>query len=166
MTPERQKPLDEVRDAVVEAWTEDEISKKVGELADQIRDRAAKGEDFAKLAEELLPAGEDGTPAAIQTSAEITRNDSNAKLTRTAVTAGFSIPEGDFTVSPGAEAPGRIVLKVAKVVDGEPEPTPENVKQQLEEAVSDDILSAMVADLRSRGELQINQRAIDAALSY
>lgn len=164
VTPERQKPLTEVREAVVAAWTEAETAKKVGELAGTIRDRVAKGEKLDAVAAELLPASADGTPAKAETSAEVTRNDANDVLTREALRAGFSIPQGDVTVAPGANAPARIVVQVAKVIEAAPEPLPATISQRVSQSIADDILNAMVADFQSRGEVRINQRAIQTAL--
>jgi peptidyl-prolyl cis-trans isomerase D len=166
VTPERQKPLDEVRDQVVAAWTGEAIAKKVAEIADTIRDRVEKGEDFANVAGELLPANADGTPAGIKTSPELARSDTNDQLARDAVTAAFSIPENAVTVAPGAKAPSRVVLKVVKVIDGTPEPTPDSVKQQVDNAVSEDMIGALIADFQSRGEVRINERAINTALNF
>ncbi|MCB1464825.1 MAG: SurA N-terminal domain-containing protein [Nitratireductor sp.] len=166
VTPERQKPLEEVRDDVVAAWTEDAISKKVAEIADTIRDRAEKGESLAAVAAELLPANADGTPATTKTSVELTRNDANDELVRTAVTAAFSVPKGATTAAPGAEAPSRVVLKVIDVIDAEPESTPDTVRQQVDNAVSEDLVSALISDFQSRDQVRINERAIDAALTF
>lgn len=166
ITPERQKTLDEVRDAVVEAWTSAQIAEKIATLADQLRDRVAKGEALEKVAAELLPEGADGTPAKPETSAAITRNDAGGALTRDAVSAGFAIPKGDVAVAPGAEAPERVVLQVQDVMEGEPQELPSTVKDRVSQSIADDILNAMVSDFQSRGEVRINQGAIQTALGF
>ena len=166
VTPKRQKPLEEVHDAVAAAWTEAEIAKKISALADKIRDRVSKGETLAAVAAELLPKGQDGAPAKPTTTPAVTRNDANAKLSRDALSAGFSIPKGDVTVVPGAKAPARIVLQVDDVIAGKPTPTPDNIKKEVDQSVSDEILNAMVSDLQSHGELKVNQRAVETALTF
>lgn len=166
ITPERQKPLDEVRQQVDTAWIAAETAKKISEVAETVRERVSKGEEFAAVIAEMLPAGQDGTPAAPERSAELTRNDTSSDLTREAVAAGFSIPGDDLTTAPAVNAPNRIVLKVAEVIEGSPAPAPDTIKRQIENSVSDDILNALVSDLQSRGDLRINQQAIDTALSF
>ena len=114
----------------------------------------------------MLPANADGTPATTKTSVELTRNDANDELVRTAVTAAFSVPKGATTAAPGAEAPSRVVLKVIDVIDAEPESTPDTVRQQVDNAVSEDLVSALISDFQSRDQVRINERAIDAALTF
>lgn len=164
ITPERQKPLEEVRDAVVAGWADAEIAARLGELAETVRDRVAKGETLAAVAAELLPAGGEEVPPAPTTSAEMTRSDTTEALTRTAVSAGFSVAQGDVVVAPGAKAPARLVLRVVKVVEAEPRPVADNVRERVGQSIADQILDAMVADFQSRGEVRVNQRAIEAAL--
>ncbi len=166
VTPERQKPLEEVREDVVAAWTLAETAKRVSEIADTIRERVEKGESLSTVAGELLPASEDGTPASTKTSAELTREDTAADLPRSAVTAGFSVPKDAVTVAAGAEAPARVVMKVVDIIDAAPEATPVSVRQQIDQSVSDDLLGALVSDFQSRGEVRINEQAINTALSF
>ncbi|MEZ5872087.1 MAG: SurA N-terminal domain-containing protein [Nitratireductor sp.] len=166
VTPERQKPLDEVRDAVSAAWVEAETAKRVGELAISIRDRVAKGEEFAAVIAEMLPVGTDGNPAAIETSAAMLRTDKNDKLPSAAVSTGFTQAKDTLFVADGAKPGEKLVMKIVSVNEGQPGPVPDNITKQLDGAIGDDVLNALVADYQSRGELVINSQAIDAALSY
>ena len=166
ITPERQKPLDEVRDAVSAAWLEAETAKRVGDLANTLRERVSKGEDFATVAAEMLPAKADGTPVTIEKSVAMLRTDKNDALPAAAVTAGFSQAKDTLLVADGANAGEKLVMKIAAVEAGQPGSVPANITEQLDNAIGDDVLNALVADYQARGELKINQQAIDAALSY
>ena len=71
-----------------------------------------------------------------------------------------------ITVAPAAEAPARVVIKVVNVIDGKADTPPESVKQQLDKSIADDLIGALVADFQSRGEVRINEQAINQALSF
>lgn len=178
---ERQKPLEEVRGEVVKAWTEAEIAKRVEEIANTIRDRAAKGEDFAVVASELLnvPAAQPAQPSGgtdsqetseaaspVQTSSEMTRRDTGGQLVRDAVQAGFSAAGSSFVVAPGETGTTRLVLKVSRIIEGETATPPENVTRELDEGLADDILTNLVSDLQSREDVRINQQAINTAINF
>jgi len=166
VTAERQKTLAEVREAAAAAWSDAEIARRTAELAETIRDRVGKGETLGKVAGELLPANADGTPAAPATSPELTRDGANDVLPAEALTAGFSVPQGDVVISPAPAAPGRLVMQVARVIDAAAAPVAADVKERLDQTVSDGILDALVADFQSRGDVRVNQAAIQSALSF
>ena len=166
VTPERQKTLDEVRDAVSVAWVEAETSKRIGDLANSLRDRVEKGEDFAAVAAEMLPPNADGTPRTVEKSAAMLRTDRNDALPAAAVSAGFSQARDSLLVTDGAKAGEKLVIRISAVEAGQPGSVPQNITQQLDGAIGDDILNSLVADYQARGELTVNRQAIDAALSY
>ncbi|MFZ1814451.1 MAG: SurA N-terminal domain-containing protein [Rhizobiaceae bacterium] len=165
ITPERQKELSEVRDAVSASWVEGEIARLVGELAEKIRERVAKGETLAAVTAELLPASEDGTPASVTSAAPIARTATTGSLTRDAVSAAFSVPQGSVLVA-NVQAPSKAVISVREVKAGNKQTIAPELVKQLDEALGDDLLNALVADFQSRGELHINQRAIEQALAF
>ncbi len=165
ITPERQKPLEEVREAAIAAWTEDQTLKSIENLANAIRDRTGKGEDFAAVVAAVLPQT-DGTPAKPLTSAELLRSDSAADLPLETVRAGFELPQGGAAVSPATTAPGRVVLKVSRIVAGSEETPPANLVEQLNNQISEDLVANLVGDLKSKQEVIINPAAIDAALAF
>lgn len=189
VTDERQRGFDEVSDEVREAWIAQETRNRVETLANQVRERAEGGTDLAAAAAEFLKDSgqEDGGPAApadtqsdegtpapateverqsrVQTSAELTRNDTSSDLGAAAVRAGFAIEEGEFAVAPGADNANRVVLRVAKVVEDKTEP-PDPLVNQLNDGLADDLLTGFITDLQAREDVIINRQAIETAITF
>ncbi len=165
ITPERQKPLDEVRDAAIAAWTEEQTMKAIEKLASDISDRVGKGEDFAAVLASALPPVAGDAPLPL-TSAELLRSDTSADLPADAVRTGFALAQGSAQTAPAATAPGRIVIKVSRIVEGSTETPPATLVEQLNAQISEDLVANLVGDLKTRQEVIINPAAIDAALAF
>ncbi len=162
-TPDRQKPLTEVHDAVAASWVKSQVVKKIAEIAATMHDRVAKGEAFAAVAAEMLPA-KDGAPATLQTTGELTRKDTGGALGRQAVAAGFGVGADAVVIAPADSGDSQLVIRVANIIDGGAGSADSKLKEQLGDSIGDDLLSALVTDMQGRGELKINQRAIELAL--
>lgn len=165
VTPERQKPLEEVRVEATERWTRAEMANRVEALARTLRDRLAAGEEFGKIAAEALPAKADGSPATVEVTTALGRRGKDDRLGGDAIALAFSGAKGGAIVaaSPAGET-ARLLIRVATVEEGEKKTPPEALKAQLGEAVGDDLLGALVEEFQSRDELKINRRAIETAL--
>ena len=155
-----------MRTAVAAAWSDAETARRVADLAETIRDRVAKGETLAKVVGELLPGTDDGSPAQPVTGPEATRDAAKDVLPAEALSAGFSVASGDVVVAPAPVAPARLVMQVARVIDAPGAPLAIDVKDRLDQTGGDAILDAPVADFQSRGEVRINQAAIQSALTF
>lgn len=166
ITPDRQKPLEEVREAALAAYMESETARKIAETAVSIRDRVAKGEELSAVVTELLSGGEAGAAPTIEQSAEMTRNDTGRDLSKTAVTAGFSSPLGDVVVTDGPQVPQKMVMKIAQVLDGTDIPVGPELRERLDGQLSDDMLSDMVQDLRLREDVVVNPSLVESATGF
>ncbi len=165
VTPERQKPLDEVEAQVREAWIAAETTAQIREIADALRERIDRGGDFAGAAAEMLPVGTDGEPVTPQTSAEMTRIDSSPELPNRAVEAGFGAAKGKAVVAHGAGDVDQVVLRVADIIAGSGAAIETQERSQLDDAVANDLLGQLVNDLREQETVSINRQAIEAALT-
>lgn len=185
---QRQKPLDEVRDQVREDWIAAERSAALEELAESVRARVADGESFNSVIGELLPpapsagsgaetvtGGNEATettdaaisqPRIVQQSIPLQRTGSTPELPQAAVTAGFGIPEGAAIIADGAQEATRVVLSVAEILPGDPQPLTDQQKQAINAATTDDIVTQLVTRLQNDLDVEINQRGITAALNY
>jgi peptidyl-prolyl cis-trans isomerase D len=184
VTGERQKPIEEVSDAVRADWIAIEIARMISEKAEEAADRIAKGEDMPAVAASLLPApvtqqpqeGEtaatDGeaqavaetAPSPVKRSARLLRSNDSADLPAAAVRAGFSVAKGEVVTAAGPTPGSQLVIRVAEVHAGEPAAQPASVQQQLSEGLLADYLDGMIEDLQTRGEVRVNRAAIDLAL--
>lgn len=165
-TPERQKPLEEVRDAALAAYLESETARRIAETAVSIRDRVEKGEELSAVVAELLSGGEAGAAPAVEQSAEMTRTDTGRDLSKTAVTAGFSAPLGNVLVTDGPQAPQKMVMKIARVLDGADIPVGLPLRERLDSQLSEDLLSDLVQDLRSREDVVVNPSLVESATGF
>lgn len=163
VTPERQKPLSEVRDAVKTAWIDAETTKKIEEIARSIADRVSKGEDFAAVLASVLPAA-NGTAPQVKVSAEMLRTDTGADFQAAAVEAGFRIPQGKATIALATEPPALIVIRVSKVIEADTATAPAQLRDNVGSQIANDLVSGLVNDLQGRKEVIVNPAAIDAAV--
>ncbi|MFK5979149.1 MAG: SurA N-terminal domain-containing protein [Rhizobiaceae bacterium] len=156
---ERQKPLDEVRDAVSTAWVVKTTSDKIKVLADTLNERVSAGEKIADVATDLLP-----TSVKVDESAELLRTDESDDLSRDAVQAGFGVATGK-SVATASGADKYVVLVVKNIIESGSSSVDIGMINQINSTVSDDILNQMVNKLQQNEAVNINQQAIETALS-
>src|SRR5690606_15004216 len=102
------RPLDEVKDKVIEAWKKQNAADKLLAKANEAKDRLGKGETLDDVATSL--------GLTIQTRAQQTRTSQPAEgLSAEALKAAFNGPKGSAEVAPGAEDGEQVVLQVAEV---------------------------------------------------
>ena len=156
---ERQKPLDEVRDAVSTAWVAKTISDKIKALADSLNEKIAAGEKMADVATALLPES-----VKVEESAELLRTDESNDLSREAVQAGFAVASGK-SIATASGADKFVVLVVKNIIEANASNVDLDVVKQINSSASDDILTQMVNSLQQDESVNINSQAIETALS-
>lgn len=156
---ERQKPLEEVRDAVSTAWVTKTTSDKIKALADSINEKVAAGEKLAAVATALLPES-----VKVEESAELLRTDESDDLSRDAVQAGFGIVTGK-SVATASSADQYVVLVVKNIIESGASNVDVDIINQINSSISDDILTQMVSRLQQDEPVSINTQAIETALS-
>lgn len=166
ITPDRQKPLDEVRSDAEQAWTAAETEARIVEISENIAKRVRNGEDFNVVLGEILPKDSLGKSVEAIRSGSLQRGANSPTLSRDAITAGFNSANASVHVTTSTEADKRVVLKVAEIDAGSGDPLAGDVTTQLNAAASDDLLAQVVGDLQAREDVLVNRQAIEAALSY
>lgn len=162
VTPERQKTLEEVRDQAIADWQADATGKAVSTLAETVRDRVAGGETFEAVLGEVLPGRGDETPWPVQVSAPLLRSDTSSDLDAEAVAAGYGVGKDGMAIASKDQA--KIILKVREVQPGSAGNVQTRLRNQLNEGVSDDLVTGLVGALRGRYDIGINQQAINLAI--
>ncbi len=151
ITPERDQTLDEVRQAVIEAWTGDQQQQKLKALAENSEQELKDGKPLTQLADAL--------GVTVQTSAPFKRAAQVDGLSSDAVQMAFSGPKGFTATTPG-ENGDYIVLEVAEVSQPaffrEAEDVA-NMDVQLSESLQNSIIGAYVAEVETRVGVEINQ---------
>lgn len=162
--PERQKPLDEVRDEVVEDWKSEETDKQILSVAENIQERVTTGGDFNTVLAEVLPTDSIGQAQTFSTTEALNRSGQTQDFPATAVQAGFGVSTGEFVISDLGD--NRKVLFRTNAADGQSvQKLDEEVINQIDNAASQDILNQVVADLQTRKPVLVNQSAIDLAFN-
>ncbi len=157
----RQKPLDEVKDAVTQSWLETETANAVEKQAQEIKSKLESGAEFADALIAVL--GDAGKNVTVEVSAELTREDTSNDLPTGAVRAGFSVAKGKLALAAGPDQGSQIVLKVKEIIASDNNLLGLEERKRLDETLSDDLLNQLIADLRQREPVLVNQSAIVAA---
>jgi peptidyl-prolyl cis-trans isomerase D len=158
ITPDRERPLAEVKDKAVADWTAEQQKSELAKKADELKQQAQKGTSLADIA---APLGIE-----VQTKSGITRGMDDAVLGTAGVNAAFSGPMDTVATAVGADPTTQILLKVNEV---NTEPTGDvlaNQDQQITamaNAAGDDILDQMVALLQTQYGASINQPLAEQA---
>ncbi len=101
-----------------------------------------------------------------QTSVLMGRSDTSADLSAAAVTAGFSIAEGATAVARGNSDTSHIVVQLTDIAAAEDYEAPQDVRDQMDVALTNDLVSTVIGDLQSREDVAINTQAIETAITY
>jgi peptidyl-prolyl cis-trans isomerase D len=156
VVPARDRPLDEVRDAVVAAWREAEAAKALDTEATALADRIRGGETIEAVAA--------SASVPVITSERFKRGAPVEGLSSQAVAAAFGGGTGTVATAPASDG-GRIVLVVNEVF----EPaffaeTPEMAElgSELSRAIGNALLTDYVGELERLNGVSVNQQAFSS----
>jgi len=158
VTPERQKPFEEVQEAVKAAWIEGEQRTMLNAAGQKIVERVDKGEALEDIAKELSLEVKLAQPA--------TRTQQPDGLTRAAVQRAFSLPRGNAAAVESADGKSRTIIVVRAIVEPPPA-TPEllaKLRQELSRQLQGDAISAYVSALQARLGHSVNQTVYRRAM--
>jgi len=163
--PERQKPMEEVRDTLIADWKATETAKAIDALAETIRARVAGSENFNTVIAELLPVPEGNPVRVIQQTPVLQRNDSSVEMTPDALGEGFSLAKGSVFVAESVTPENRSVFQVGEVLAGTKVAPGEDVMNQFNASLADDFTNQMISKMQESVEVTIDQNAILTALA-
>jgi peptidyl-prolyl cis-trans isomerase D len=158
VTPEKQKPFEEVQAEVKAAYMEAERKKEIAALAAKYVERLGAGETLEALAKQAAAKLEKTNP--------VTRVTSPQGLTQNAVQQAFALPKGGATSALTSDGKGRTVLRVVDVIPA-PAATPEQTKRleaELTRQMQTDILAQYIAGLQTRYGVSVNEPALRQTL--
>lgn len=142
--PAADRPLEAVRDQVVEGWRRSEISRALAEKARQLAERVDKGEAMSAIAAEL------GQP--LKTAGDLARGQAKDGLVANVISRVFATPVGKASSTPSGEE-SRVLFKVTGAsVPPFVTTTQESsaMETQLRNLLSEDLLTQYVADVQKR----------------
>lgn len=159
ITPERERPIAEVKDKVVTDWKvaqgAERLAIKAAEVAKKIKD----GKSMDEVAGELKLTKE--------TKRGLKRDVEDADFDASTVEAAFGGGKDYVTVSAGGSGDMQIVMKIAEIY----EPTDKSAsaigadeKKRVSSNMSDDLLDQLVAKLQAAFPITINQPLIEQSI--
>jgi peptidyl-prolyl cis-trans isomerase D len=155
------RPLDEVKDKVIEAWKKQSAADKLLAKATEAKDRLGKGETLDDVATSL------GLSA--QSRTQQTRASQPAEgLSAEALKAAFAGPKGYAAVAPGAQDGEQVVLQVAEVVETPYTASTDDsnpLTQQLADSMQNDLLQQYVSELQRQLGATVNQTVMQQIIS-
>jgi peptidyl-prolyl cis-trans isomerase D len=158
VTPEKEKPFEDVKAEVKTAYIDGERRKEVATLAAKLAERLNGGETFEAIAKEASGKVEKTNP--------ITRNTSPQGLTQNAVQLAFTLAKGATTSALTADNKARTILRVVDVIPA-PAATAEQMERlraELGRQMQTDILAEYIAGLQVRYGVSVNEAALKQTL--
>ncbi|URQ76031.1 MAG: peptidyl-prolyl cis-trans isomerase [Candidatus Ochrobactrum gambitense] len=160
-TPARDRTLDEVKDKVVAAWKGEEAVKRLNQRLEGLKKRLDGGATLDAIASEL------GLEK--QTKRGVTRSTNDADIGSAAAAQIFRGPDGFTGTAAAPSDDAQILFKVTEVTEpasAGPDAIPEQQRNYLATALSDDVLEQMVGELQKQYPVKINQTVINNALAF
>lgn len=160
ITEARDPELTEVREKVVADWSEAEAARLIIAKAEEIRATIDGGKSMDDVATELSlsPAGEIG----------LSRDNTSSPIGTEAVRTAFTGPKDSVFTAIAANGTDQIVMKIDVVnrPAADIDALDDQLKTQLESAISDDLLEQLVSRLEGEYPVSYNQAAAQAALAF
>ena len=157
VTPSAVKPFESVRKQVEDAWRARQRNDQAKREAEELAARVRAGGDFvARAAEKRLEAAT--TPPFMRDGEAVA-----ADLSRAVVAALFEAQPGETVVVPVKDGFAVARLKSVLPPAAETDRTAEaNIRTELTESMSGDILAQFAAGMRDRYPVRINPRALES----
>jgi peptidyl-prolyl cis-trans isomerase D len=151
VTPEQQRPFDEVKAEVVEAWQEEETARQLNDVAAKLMERAEKGEALATLAAEV--------GGKLATSKLFNRFAQEPGLGVPLVRRAFALGLGARASTLSGDGKSRTVFRVVEIVKPKPatKEEAERLADQIRTELQQDAGRAYVTSLRDRLGVSINE---------
>ncbi|WP_428645953.1 SurA N-terminal domain-containing protein [Roseibium sp.] len=153
--PERDRSLDEVREAVVAAWKAEELSRRLDERAAELLEKAQNGTPLASLAAEY--------GLEVKSVENLTRNTPSDDFGREAIATTFSGPVGTSAVTVSADGEARIVLSVTGTEIPEFDRSSAEVaalETQMSRQMRDSLLGQFITDRENKAGIEVNEAGI------
>ncbi|MGD9925261.1 MAG: peptidylprolyl isomerase, partial [Pseudorhodoplanes sp.] len=154
-TPSRERPLDEVRDRVVERWRNDQVAARLKELAKETADKART----TSISEAATAIG-----VKPQFIVALRRDRTQGDFPASALDAVFQTPKDGIGTAQGSSAAEWIVFRVTGVTVPSLDPNSADAKKisdGLASVLAEDIVAQYLANLQSSLGVSINEAALN-----
>ncbi|MCO5065689.1 MAG: SurA N-terminal domain-containing protein [Rhizobiaceae bacterium] len=155
------RTLDEVKDRVVADWKSEQaatrLQAKADEAAKKIKDGATPDAVAAELGLEK------------QTKRGLKRDSNDPDFGQPGVAAAFGVAQGETGAFEGPDGSSRVVFQVVESIepaDADASGIPDDARQTFAGGMANDLIDQLVSRLRAEYDVEINQAAIDRALTF
>ncbi len=158
VTPEKQRPFEEVKADVKTVWTATETRKGLVDVTAKLVDRIVKGETVEALAKEI--------GVKVETATGLRRGAAAGGLPENVGAQAFIIGNGGATAADAADGKSRVVLKVTEIKVAAPatKEQADKIKGEVGRQVQNDMYASYIGALRDAQGVTINQAALTRAL--
>jgi peptidyl-prolyl cis-trans isomerase D len=156
ITRSRDRPLDEVKDLVVQRWRDDEAATRLQKKGDEMVAKLKAGATLADLAKEI--------GFTVGSTAGIQRGKPTPQTPAKLVDAVFKTAKGAPAETEGDSQTQRFVFRVIDVVDPTLDAASAETKQlstTLQNSYADDIIGEYIGKLEADMGVKINQQALN-----
>jgi peptidyl-prolyl cis-trans isomerase D len=161
ITPARDRPLDEVRDKVVADWKAEEAASRLSAKAVELERRVKDGAALETVAAELQSEK--------QIKRGLKRGADDADFGRDGVTAVFAVAEGGTGVTPAPTDGAQLVFNVTEVFEpagADASSLSDETRTSFSSGLADDMLDQLVARLEAEYGVEIDEAAIQRAITF
>ncbi len=154
VTPERDRPFDEVKEQVEARWREEEIATRLRAKAVQMLERLR----LSPLSELAAAEG-----LKVETRAEIKRGSATAPISPRALDTIFRTPKDGYGSAEGESAAELVVFRVTEIILPETDPNSEETKklqEALNQSYAQDVFGEYLFQLQRQIGVTINENAL------
>jgi len=158
-TPSRERPLTEVRERVVQAWTDDQIAARLKTKSGQLAD-AAKSGGLEKVAQD--------TGLRVQSASNLRRGRAAGPLSANMVGEIFRSAKGEIGNIEGDRPTLRAIYRITEVTVPKLDPASQEasaLSERMLNATFEDLLTQYVSRLQSDLGTSINETALNQVLT-
>jgi peptidyl-prolyl cis-trans isomerase D len=154
ITPERLKPLDQVKQEVIAGWRVEEERNRMAKHTDELVKQLNGGKTLEDVAKELNTE--------VVVSEPLKRSGMTVNILPNAMMQAFALPLGGYGSAPSGVDEGRIVFQVDKVTPPAPldEASTNQLKGRLANFMGEDIIGEYFTALEQRYGVHVNQQAL------
>jgi peptidyl-prolyl cis-trans isomerase D len=159
VTPPKLKPLDQVRDAAVAAWTAGQRAKILSDKAKALVTQATKDKSLDSIAKQL------GVP--VQHSPALSRQTNDPVFSAALVQDIFNAPPGGVVWGPEGMTGNFVIARVSGIAHPPVNPSDPGYAQgaaQLSRAVASDFTISLANAARERQGVRVNQQLVDSTI--
>lgn len=161
ITPARERELDEVHDKVVQDWKDARASELLSEKAGEFEKQLGDGKSLDDIAAEVEQEK--------NVKRGLKRETDDADFGRAGIEAVFGVSEGGTGVFAGPSDDSRVLFEVTEVrqpAGAGPDAVDAQTRQRMASSMSDDMLAELVARLRGKYAVSVNEGALRQSLSF